>query len=412
MKTKRKLRPGIKYSLYILIGIILISAIFSLLPQKFDGVTSVNANADKLSKGNCLIFYEKGNAKHAKKILKNLCDEESDNEQVFDYKFKQYGKYSYSDYGEIDLLVDEKNNIPSVNKIESKEAMMIISDYLRYTMKSNRLDYAYSVDFLNNSYYENLKPEMFKADIVGDDLHIYFNEYELDYYIPLIYIGKYIGIDLETNERYIKPTYVDPNRKTICLTFDDGPDPETTPQILNELYKYDATGTFFVVGTRLGTYVNPVIEDCITKGNQIGSHTDNHPDLCSLTKEEMFKEVNGPVEYLKANFNYTVDTYRPPYGSYNDEVDQSVPFAAILWTVDSNDWRYSESAPIAQNIRDYVYDGAIVILHDIHQTSIDAIIKEGLLEELVTQGYQFVTINDYAKAKNIELTQGTHLGWD
>lgn len=412
MARKRKLKPAIKYSLYALLGILIISFVISIMPHKFDGVVSKNANAQSYSRGDCLIFFEKGMDKEAKKILTNLCDEEKDEEQVFDYDFKKYGKYSYLNYGQVDILVDEKMQVPTVNTISDQNAMMMISDYLRYTMKSQKLDYAYSLDFLEASYYTKLKAEMFKADIVGDDLHLYFDEYDVDVYVPLIYIGQYIGINLEANEKYIKPHFVDPNRKMICLTFDDGPSLEITPQIVNELYKYDGVGTFYLVGTRLDSSKNQLLADAISKANAFGSHTNNHPALTDLEAKEIFNEVNGPVDYMKKNFNYTITSYRPPYGAYNDEVDKNVPIAAVLWTVDSNDWQYDESKPIAKNILDYVYDGAIVILHDIYQASADSLIKEGTLKELVSQGYQLVNIDEYVAAKNISLSQGKHIGWD
>ncbi|WP_337970384.1 polysaccharide deacetylase family protein, partial [Virgibacillus salexigens] len=86
-----------------------------------------------------------------------------------------------------------------------------------------------------------------------------------------------------------------------------------------------------------------------------------------------------------------VTLFRPPYGSYNKSVLRQTNLSAVNWTVDTNDWRYRTSAPVVQNVSTYAHDGAIILMHDIHQWSVDAVPQ--IIKNLKAQGYTFVTVS-------------------
>lgn len=412
-KRKRKLRKEIKYALIgITIILIPLVMIFGTKYMRFMGDKSLNENAKKLVNNHCLAFYPKDGGNIAKNYAKKICEGIEDNSK-FDYTMSELGDYYLIDYGsDKAYLLDKEMNEPKISTVSQKGKMMI-SDYLRYTMKSKGLDYAYTLNFLEKSYYENIKDDEYTMSIDGKNLLCHFNEYEVDVKIPLKYIGPEVGINIGSNENYIKPTYVDPERKAVALTFDDGPslDEECTSKIINTLYRYDANASFYVLGSRLYEKTQGIIGDGILKGNEYGSHSCSHTDLRKLPKNEIYSEVMDVAVWLKDNFNYDMTTYRPPYGKYNALVDETVPVAAVFWNIDSNDWSYRDASKIYDEVKNNVFDRSVIIFHDIYSTTAQALDDLKLVEYLIDEGYQLITVDEMAKLRGVELKQGTHLCW-
>lgn len=395
-------------------GILIIVLMVMISIFSCGSVKTENRGAKHVTKKGCTAFYPKKTKKYGKEYAKELV-RSGKKDMVFDYKESKLNDCHIYYYGKGKGFMTDKDYKPVTIKELTDESKMVISDYLRYTMKKKNRDEAYTSKFMEDTYYDTITTDRFTYGFNDKNLICYFKEYKINVYIPYKYISDILSTDIGIKkEKYKKPIYVNPDRPIVALTFDDGPDVvgDSTQRILDELYKYDGVGTFFIVGRNLGENVIPVLEKGIRYGNQYGSHSTTHPELPTLTSSEITDEVMYVSNFFEENLGYKMNTYRPPYGSYDDVVDAAVPLAAILWDVDSLDWKLRDGAATLNKIKEDIFNGAVVLMHDIHVPSADTICDAGLVKWLVDEGYQLVDVNTLADIKGIELTQGVHLCWD
>lgn len=196
-------------------------------------------------------------------------------------------------------------------------------------------------------------------------------------------------------------------KKLLAITFDDGPYTPVTTSLLNRLDKYDARVTFFVLGSRLDG--NKSYRDTMKKayqmGNQIASHTYSHSDLTTLSDEALKKEISKANASVKNVIGVEPDAVRPPYGSINAKVQKAMNKHIIIWSIDPLDWKYKNSDTVCNNIVSKAFDGGIVLLHDLYQTSVDGAIKA--MDKLSKKGYAFVTVNELAQLRGVEMNSNT-----
>lgn len=187
--------------------------------------------------------------------------------------------------------------------------------------------------------------------------------------------------------------------KYIALTFDDGPQPNVTPRILETLEEYDAVATFFMLGIQVEYYpdIAVLVAD---QGHEIASHSTAHSDLSLLHKDEIKKDILQSNQMIEDTTGVKPVLFRPPYGSYNNDVQEVVEelgLTIILWSIDSLDWKSRNASTVYATIMDDVEVGANVLMHDIHPTTADALPE--LLETLTNEGYQFVTVSQLLELK-------------
>ena len=210
--------------------------------------------------------------------------------------------------------------------------------------------------------------------------------------IPVNDLFKYIdetylkGEDLEKYNEYIKKR----SRKAVALTFDDGPNPNTTPVALELLKKYNAKATFFMVGQAVAGNEN-IIKQVVAEGHQIGNHSWSHPLLTKISLEQAKSQINDTTEALKKASGQDVHIMRPPYGGINSTIQAAVDQSFILWDIDTLDWKNRNTASIMKEVRK-TQPGSIILMHDVHQTSIDAL--PTVLQYLTEQGFELVTIDE------------------
>ena len=210
--------------------------------------------------------------------------------------------------------------------------------------------------------------------------------------VPINNLYKYInesylkGEDLEKYQTYIKKK----NRKAVALTFDDGPSPKTTPIALELLKKYNAKGTFFMVGHAVEGN-EEIVKQVVAEGHQIGNHSWNHPVLTKISLEKAKSQINDTTAALKKASGLDVHIMRPPYGAINETIQAAVDQSFILWDVDTLDWKNRNTASIMKEVRK-AQPGSIILMHDIHQTTIDALPL--ILQYLTEQGFEMVTIEE------------------
>lgn len=194
------------------------------------------------------------------------------------------------------------------------------------------------------------------------------------------------------------------DKKLIAFTFDDGPSETNTNYLLDNLDKYDAKVTFFVLGSRVDSN-KETIKRAYLEGNDIGSHTYNHQNLNLLSDVALIDEVKKTNEAIKEVIGTSPTLLRPPYGNLTDHGKELANMSIILWNIDPLDWKYKDKNRVANEIIEHAHDGAIILVHDIYKSSVEGALLA--MEELQKQGYAFVTINEMAQLRGIELDTTT-----
>lgn len=191
----------------------------------------------------------------------------------------------------------------------------------------------------------------------------------------------------------------------MAITFDDGPG-KYTEELLDALKKYNAKATFFLVGTCVQNYPN-IVKREVAEGHQVASHSWNHPKLTSLSAAAIGDQLNQTKNAINNACGADIGTLmlRPPYGSVNATVQNAANAPLILWSVDTLDWKYRNAETVKNNIINGATDGAIILLHDIHPTSVQGAIAA--IDELTKQGYTFVTVSELFRRKGVAMTNGT-----
>ena len=330
---------------------------------------------------------------------------------------------------------ENKNYIVEINypKVKSKQLLAYTDDYIKNKKKEFKEEISME-EPLNSSKYE------FKSDYKVTDnnnilgLHLNISEYtggahhiryDKSYYynkesdeivsikdflekdtsldklanLSYYYVMKYSEKNniKQDNNRNLKEFS---NKKLIAFTFDDGPSYIGTNKLLDNLDKYNARVTFFVLGSRVENY-----KDTLTKaykmGNTIGNHTYSHSNLLKLDNYSVMDEIKKTNETIKNITGSEAIYLRPPYGNINSDIKNISNMYTILWDLDTEDWKNKDKDRIADYIVSNAHDGAIVLLHDLYETSVDGALLA--MERLEKEGYAFVTIDEMIKIKDIQL---------
>ncbi|MDF3143218.1 MULTISPECIES: polysaccharide deacetylase family protein [unclassified Streptomyces] len=178
--------------------------------------------------------------------------------------------------------------------------------------------------------------------------------------------------------------------KCIALTFDDGPAVPETATLLTYLAQYNARATFFTVGQNVAAHPDLVRAEA-RAGNEVGNHSWSHPDLTKLTSEQVAYQLNRTSAAIKAATGKAPTLFRPPYGAVNSAVRRATKLSPVLWTLDTEDWKYPDAAKVAQSVIGKVKRNDVVLMHDIHPTSVAAVPE--IVRTLSARGYHFVTVS-------------------
>mgnify|MGYP003253709203 FL=1 len=200
---------------------------------------------------------------------------------------------------------------------------------------------------------------------------------------------------------------VDPKKKMVAITLDDGPHKTLTERAMTAFEKYNGRATFFELGRNMEIYPN-VVKEVYERGHELASHTYSHAQLTKLDPVTLDAEISRTQEACFKASGTEPTLIRPPYGAKNDNVKNafhSYGLNMILWDGDTEDWRYSKKPDGAQTVCNNIIadakaksgDGNIILIHDIHENSIAGL--EMALDQLSKEGYQFVTVSDLIKYK-------------
>jgi peptidoglycan/xylan/chitin deacetylase (PgdA/CDA1 family) len=180
----------------------------------------------------------------------------------------------------------------------------------------------------------------------------------------------------------------------IAMTFDDGPSAENTPRLLEILKQRNIKATFFLIGQNAAA--NPdLVRRILAEGHEVGNHSWTHPQLSKLSDDRVTTEITKTQDAIKDASGYTPTLLRPPYGAITPRqrewIANQFGLNIILWSVDPFDWKRPGASVITQRILSQVRPGAIILSHDIHKQTVDAM--PATLDALIAKGYKFVTVS-------------------
>ncbi len=206
---------------------------------------------------------------------------------------------------------------------------------------------------------------------------------------------------------YIRKTdavLYDVNKKYIALTFDDGPNEINTKTVLDALEKYEAKATFMVIGQNINSTTGELIKREMELGCEIGNHSYSHANFKTIAPEETQEELQKTDEVVEEYTGEKPTLIRTPYGLCENDVLCCMDRPNVSWSVDTEDWKYKDSDRLIKYVTENASDGAIVLMHDIYKTTAQAV--EPILEALIEQNYEMMTVTELSAIKGVELEAG------
>lgn len=217
------------------------------------------------------------------------------------------------------------------------------------------------------------------------------------------FLSLFLAIALLLGIPILSPTAQAAGKKLIAITYDDGPGPYTS-QLLDGLKARGVKATFFMLGSNASRYPS-LVERVYQEGHQVANHSYDHPELTALSESGIRSQIQRTNNVLdKACGKGTSYMVRAPYGSVSSTVFRSVGAPLVLWSVDPVDWRYRNAEIVKNNILAQSYDGAIILVHDIHATTIPGSLAA--IDVLKSRGYEFVTVRELLRRRGITPQNG------
>ena len=214
----------------------------------------------------------------------------------------------------------------------------------------------------------------------------------------------------DPNRRQALERGIDPNKPMIALTFDDGPMPESMATI-EALNRHGARGTFFILGKNIKGN-EEVLKAMVDGGHQVAAHSWSHPNFTEVAESTVMSQLKRTVDKVEEVTGYRITMMRPPYGalhriSRRPLVELGMP--AILWSIDSLDWKTRSASATVREILSKARDGAIILCHDVWATTGQAM--GTVVPELIGKGFQLVTVAEMMSFRSEPLKPGWEYGF-
>ena len=181
----------------------------------------------------------------------------------------------------------------------------------------------------------------------------------------------------------------------IAMTFDDGPSAALTPKLLDLLATHHIKATFFVLGEMIAEHPE-IVARAASEGHEIASHSWSHPNLAKMSQEGVRSQLQRTDDAIKSTTGKRPTLFRPPYGSITERekrwIHDEFGYDIILWDVDPLDWKRPGPAVVRNRILKETRPGSIVLSHDIHPGTIEAM--PSTFDELEAKGFKFVTVSE------------------
>lgn len=192
-------------------------------------------------------------------------------------------------------------------------------------------------------------------------------------------------------EHLVLPEEKKTEKKRIALTFDDGPHPIYTPQMLELLKEEQVPATFFLLGENVELY-GDVVKEIAKEGHLIGNHTYHHVQVTSLSLEEACKEIQETSDLIEELTGIGTEYVRPPFGTWNEELEERLNLIPVMWSIDTKDWTTQNVDWIVRETVKHAEDHDIILMHDSYQSTVDAVKR--VIEQLEAEGFEFVTVDE------------------
>lgn len=214
------------------------------------------------------------------------------------------------------------------------------------------------------------------------------------YAVPVAENGTVSGVFFGKSGRKVPIYAVETDKKQVAISFDAAWGADKTESILTTLKEYGVGATFFLVGFWVKDY--PEMTQKIAKeGFEIGTHTNTHPDMTKLSKEDMKMELETSINLIKEQTNTEVKLFRAPFGSYNNtllETAEEMGLTTIQWSIDGLDWKGISALDITTRVLNKVQPGNIILFHNNSDHIVEALPM--ILERLKMQGYAITCVGD------------------
>lgn len=184
---------------------------------------------------------------------------------------------------------------------------------------------------------------------------------------------------------------INTDKGKVAITFDDGPHPQYTGQLLDGLKKRGVKATFFVTGEHAELHPD-IIRRMSEEGHCVGNHTYSHMQLKDSNKEEFKEELIKTNEIITGITGEEVLYVRPPYGTWDKKFETELNMFPVLWNVDPLDWCSNNVSCITEKVVNKVQENDIILMHDYYDTSVTAALK--IVDELLEDGFEFVTVEE------------------
>ena len=294
------------------------------------------------------------------------------------------------------FLINEKDVVSYENVIDIEKVKEKVINYLDVKYSESLVGNINNLDFNYVNYLFN-----------NEGVKLYFNEVKTSSisYVPNVFISKenlknILKYEYDINKEYVFKEVV--KDKLMALTFDDGPS-DATGDILDVLKSYGAHATFFALGNRMKTY-KVTLQRIVDEGHEVASHTYSHKDLSTLDEKGILNQINTTNVNFNSITGEKIKYVRPPYGSYNSKVLNTVSHPLIMWNIDTKDWDTRDAKKTANTVIKKAFNGGIALMHDLYSSNVEAL--KIMLPELEAKGYRFVTISEMSEVFGVTLENG------
>ena len=182
----------------------------------------------------------------------------------------------------------------------------------------------------------------------------------------------------------------EPETRKIALTFDDGPHPVYTEEMLRVLEQEQVPATFFLLGENVEQYGEQV-KEISEQGHLIGNHTWHHVQVTALPKEEAEEEILAVSDLVEELTGKGTSYVRPPFGTWNPELEEDLDMIPVLWTIDTLDWTTQNVDWIVEKTIKDAGENDIILMHDSYESTVQA--AERIIRRLKADGFEFVTVD-------------------
>ncbi|GFI41708.1 peptidoglycan-N-acetylmuramic acid deacetylase PdaC [Thomasclavelia cocleata] len=390
---------------------------YNVYDKKNKDIGTIEHYKDETENMYISLYYPKTESEDFNKIInqyyKNYIKEQKVSEKSKDILYMDYSiDEVYDQFINLNLKIEKFNEneklILSTNKLFSYDlknnTLLTVDDCLRNLYKTS-LAGINRIDKINHDN-SNIRIEKSKLIIYTDEnlkekVEINYAENKDLIKLANKNIPSNAPIDVA------KPTpqpKIDPNKKIVAITLDDGPHKTNTLRTIELFEKYNGRATFLMLGKNVKLYPD-IVKTVYEHGFEIGSHSWDHPDLRKLDVDGVNKQIVDTQNEIFSITGFEPKIIRPPYGATNDiskEVIADNGLKIALWNLDTEDWKLKDANKIKDAIVDNAFNGAVILIHDIHTFTIDGL--EMALAELDKRGYQFVTLDtlsQYFELKNV-----------